>query len=479
MALVGVFVIGPRIGKFGPDGKVNRIPPHNMTMAYLGTFILFFGWFGFNCGSTLEATPDIAAIALNTLLAACFGSISAAALSWYFCQMKRPEGEMIANGMLGGLVGITAGCYFVNTTGAALIGLSSGVVVYFGSLFIERVLKLDDVVGAISVHGFCGAWGTLCVGFFIRPELLGEMTRMQQIGIQALGVGAAFVWTVGVGFVLLKFIDFIFGGLRVSPEDEEMGLNVAEHGASSSLIDLANAMHRATTSGRFDESVKVEVEHGTEIGDLGRGFNQMVDAVSTALAETRRQVQAVSKARRDTEKARSVLEGNREAFQQRIDEIASNLGTMMHQTQEALRGISVSAGSVAESVNGLQGESDAITGMVDTIENIALTTKLLSLNALVEAAHAGEQGRTFAVVAESMTELSDRTNQATGSISQVVDNISTRLSQLLESAEKQMRTVESGIEQINQAAGLVRSLLDSDTEQAAQVHDLNVAPRAV
>ena len=171
MALAGVIIVGPRIGKFeidkvtGKKIKANKIAPGDMRFIFLGTFILFFAWFGFNCGSTLTANSDIALIALNTTLSACFGCISASILSWIFHPRKKIEGEMIANGVLAGLVGITAGCAYVGTTGACLIGLIAGVIVFLGSHFIEKVLKLDDVVGAIPVHGFCGAWGTLAVGF--------------------------------------------------------------------------------------------------------------------------------------------------------------------------------------------------------------------------------------------------------------------------------------------------------------------------
>ena len=278
MALAGVIVIGPRIGRFDADGKPRKIHPHNLLMVFLGTFILFFGWFGFNCGSTLAATTDIAGIAVKTMLAACFGGLTSSAISW-LGKDKRPEPEMVANGILGGLVAITAGCACVSTVGAAIIGVIAGGLVVGATHVIERVFKLDDVVGAIPVHGVCGAWGTIAVGLFIMPEqLAGGTSRWTQLGVQSLGVAVAFVWAFGLGMIVLKIINAI-SPLRVDEEHERVGLNVAEHGATSSILDLANAMHHATHRGEFTESNKVEVEFGTEVGDLATAYNQMVDAI--------------------------------------------------------------------------------------------------------------------------------------------------------------------------------------------------------
>lgn len=293
IALASIIVIGPRIGKFTADGKPQKIQPHNLPLAFLGTFVLLFGWFGFNCGSTLAATTDIGPIAANTMIAACFGGIVTAALTW-MGPTKRPEPEMIANGVLGGLVGITAGCAAVGTIGAVFIGLISGALVYYATNFIERGLKLDDVVGAVAVHGVCGAWGTIAVALFILPGNMPEdATRFSLLGVQLLGVTACFFWTFGTAFVVLKTIA-LFIPLRVDEKDEIEGLNVAEHGATSSLLELANAMHTATTKGEYSESVKVEVEYGTEVGDVSRCFNSMVDAIRS----DRQQIEVASQKQR-------------------------------------------------------------------------------------------------------------------------------------------------------------------------------------
>ena len=165
IGLAGAWVIGARLGKFGPDGKPRPIPGHNIPMVMLGTFILAFGWFGFNPGSTLSATDNrIAIIAVNTMLASASGALFATlAMMWKF---GKPDPSMMCNGMLAGLVAITAPCAFVNSLGAVLVGAIAGVLVVASVFFIERVLKLDDPVGAISVHGTCGSWGVLSVGLF-------------------------------------------------------------------------------------------------------------------------------------------------------------------------------------------------------------------------------------------------------------------------------------------------------------------------
>lgn len=221
-ALAGAIMLGPRLGKYSPDGKARAIPGHNMPLAALGVFILWFGWFGFNPGSTTAAIPDIAMIAVNTNLAAAAGTIGALITAWI--MFKKPDASMTMNGSLAGLVGITAGCNNVNPSSAVLIGLIAGVLVVFSVVLIDKILKVDDPVGAISVHGVCGAWGTLAAGLFNAGG-----TSLQMVGVQALGILAAFAWSFLVSLLLFKIIKATVG-LRVSPEEEMEGLDVQEHG---------------------------------------------------------------------------------------------------------------------------------------------------------------------------------------------------------------------------------------------------------
>jgi Amt family ammonium transporter len=227
LALAGAIVLGPRYGKYGPDGQARAIPGHNIAIASLGVFILWFGWFGFNPGSTTFGDGDIGRIAVTTNLAAAGGAITALFTSW--ALFKKPDGSMALNGALAGLVAITAGCANVSPVGALLIGLFAGIIVVYSVLFIDRVLKVDDPVGAVSVHGVCGAFGTLAVGLFAVDGGLFYGGGLELLGIQALGVGAAFVWAFGLGLVLFKIISATVG-LRVSEQEELQGLDINEHG---------------------------------------------------------------------------------------------------------------------------------------------------------------------------------------------------------------------------------------------------------
>lgn len=221
-ALAGAIVLGPRIGKFSKDGKPKAIPGHNLVLAALGTFLLWFGWFGFNPGSTTTANTDIALIAVTTNLSAAAGAVAAMFTAWI--KLGKPDGSMALNGALAGLVGITAGCANVSPLSAVIIGLVSGVLVVFSVLFIERVLKIDDPVGAVSVHGVAGAWGTLAAGIFNVGGF-----SLDVIGVQVIGIAAAFLWVFPTAFIMFKIIQKTIG-LRVTEEEELDGLDIGEHG---------------------------------------------------------------------------------------------------------------------------------------------------------------------------------------------------------------------------------------------------------
>jgi Amt family ammonium transporter len=217
-------VLGPRIGKFSKDGKVKPIPGHNLPLAALGVFILWLGWFGFNPGSTTAANKDIAMIFVNTNLAAAAGAILAMVTAWI--KFKKPDVGMSLNGALAGLVAITSPCATVTPFSSVIIGAVAGVIVVVSVLFIDR-MRIDDPVGAISVHGVNGAWGTLAAGIF---NIGG--TSVKIIGVQLLGIVAAFIWAFGAGFLMFKIIEKTVG-LRVTPEEELEGLDYGEHGASA------------------------------------------------------------------------------------------------------------------------------------------------------------------------------------------------------------------------------------------------------
>ncbi|MDD2465488.1 MAG: ammonium transporter [Desulfobulbus sp.] len=221
-ALAGAIVLGPRIGKYGPKGEVRAIPGHNIPMAAVGVFILWLGWFGFNPGSTTTGDSSIAMIFVTTNLSAAAGAVSAMFTSWL--MFKKPDVGMSLNGALAGLVGITAGCANVTPGSSIIIGLIAGVLVVVSVVALDR-MHIDDPVGAVSVHGVCGAWGTLAAGLFNMEGMTAKI-----IGVQLVGIGTAFVWAFGVSFILFKVIDMTMG-MRVSEEEEMIGLDISEHGA--------------------------------------------------------------------------------------------------------------------------------------------------------------------------------------------------------------------------------------------------------
>ena len=241
LALVGAWMIGPRIGKFKKDGTPMPIPGHSIPMAIVGTFILAFGWFGFNPGSTLAGGDlRISVVAVNTMLASAFGALAATFWMWKV-RLGKPDPSMMCNGLLAGLVAITAPCGFVSAPVACLIGLIAGVLVIEAALFIEGTLKIDDPVGAVAVHGVNGAWGCLALGLFADGTygdgwnlVPGTVTGLfygnaSQFYAQIIGVVTNIVAVGILGLIMFKVIDVVIG-LRVPAEDEMAGLDVPEMG---------------------------------------------------------------------------------------------------------------------------------------------------------------------------------------------------------------------------------------------------------
>ena len=225
-ALVGAAVVGPRAGKFEADGKINTIPGHNIVLGALGVFILWFGWFGFNPGSTLAAVPDLGRIAMTTNLAAAAGACATMIITWV--RHGKPDVGMTLNGALGGLVAVTAGTAVVSMWGAIAIGVISGFVVVYGVVLLEQVLKIDDPVGAVPVHCMCGVSGTIMVGLFSVDGGLFYGGGLHLLGVQFIGVGAVALWTIVSTILLFSAIKATIG-LRVDNEDEAMGLDYGEH----------------------------------------------------------------------------------------------------------------------------------------------------------------------------------------------------------------------------------------------------------
>ncbi len=231
-SLAGVIVLGPRIGKYDEDGNPQSIPGHSLMLGALGVFILWFGWYGFNAGSTLAAVgQDFGTVAVATTLSAAAGAIGAMSVAWGNRQFGRPDPGMTLNGALGGLVGITAAPDIIPFGWAVVVGLVAGAIVVVGIIAIERA-GIDDPVGAITVHGLCGVWGVLAVGIFGADVGLLAGGGLAQLGSQAIGLLAIGGWTFVTSTMVFRGLDAVLG-LRVSAAEELAGLDRVEHGASA------------------------------------------------------------------------------------------------------------------------------------------------------------------------------------------------------------------------------------------------------
>jgi Amt family ammonium transporter len=274
-ALAGALVLGPRIGRFGKDGRAHPIPGHNLPYAVLGTLILWFGWFGFNPGSTLSVDLGgvgfFAYVALTTNVAAAAGAVGGIATAWVV--LKKPDISMMLNGVLAALVAVTAASGFVAPWAAVVIGAVAGVIAVVGVIAVERV-GIDDPIGAVSVHGMAGVWGTLATGLFAVPSLAHRLATggggfvytgsLHQLGVQALGIGAVGVFTFSASFGVLWTMNRVWG-IRVEDHVETAGLDVSEHGASG-----------------YPEFVVLTAGHGREEQHLRRGSERRVKAVEEA-----------------------------------------------------------------------------------------------------------------------------------------------------------------------------------------------------
>jgi len=281
IALAAVIILGPRTGRFRKDGTIREFNGSNVPLSLLGTLLLFFGWFGFNGGSTGAFNENVPLTLINTLLGGASGLVTTIALCYVI--HRRPLVFKIMNGLLGGLVSITASCHSVTAFEAILIGSMGGVVVMFAERLLERCY-LDDAVGAIPVHLAAGIWGTLAVGLFGDAKSLGTgLDGNQQLAIQIIGVTVCFISVFGISFIFI-FIANRLWGIRVSRAAEEAGLNVAEHRANDDVEELLTVMQEQTNS--RDLSLRASQEPFTQAGQIGVHYNNLVWSLEESAKET-------------------------------------------------------------------------------------------------------------------------------------------------------------------------------------------------
>lgn len=282
VALAGVIVVGSRTGRFVAGERPRVIPAGNLPMAMLGLLILFFGWFGFNGGSTLAMDGRVPGILVNTTLAAVGGILTGLLIGWRF--RGYPEVLYALNGAIAGLVAITAGAHALSAANAVMVGGVGAILMVLCHEMLLR-LRVDDAVGAIPAHLAAGIWGTLAVGLFGDLSALGtELERHQQVGVQLLGILVCGLWSFVTAYLLLRLINRLMP-LRVTPLDESLGLNVSEHGARDELAELIQTMNEQASSGTLDR--RVAVEPFTEVGQIAVHYNRLMDTLARAMDQTR------------------------------------------------------------------------------------------------------------------------------------------------------------------------------------------------
>jgi Amt family ammonium transporter len=271
VSLATLLIVGARQGRFSQDGQTHKIQGSNMPFSVLGAFLLWFGWIGFNGGSTLAMNDQVPGIVVNTVLAAVAGMVTAAALSEL--QHGLLEVEAIINGSLAGLVAITACCHVVPTGLALVVGATGAAVTLLVDYWLTR-WRIDDAVSAVAVHGGGGVWGTLCVALFGRLSVIDTgLNRLEQLLVQLLGIGVCLLWSFGVSWCVLVLLNRVLP-LRVSARAESLGLNISEHRAKTDTYDLFQVMDQQART--QDLSLRVPIEPFTEIGHIATRYNQVM-----------------------------------------------------------------------------------------------------------------------------------------------------------------------------------------------------------
>jgi Amt family ammonium transporter len=505
IGLAAIVVAGARIGRFDENGNSLPIHGHSAVLATTGALILWVGWIGFNGGSTTAGTPAFAHIVSNTILSACFGGAVAMIIGRWHEGLHRPVWPI--NGVLGGLVGITAGCDVLDTYGAITVGLSSGAVVFYATLLLERVLKLDDAVGAVAVHGVCGAWGTVLLAVIMPSDALGETSRLGQVGVQLLGVGVAFTWAFGSAYAVFKLID-VTVGLRVSAADELEGLNSAEHGTTLGTGLLQQALNDLA-AGKADLSRRLDESTGDEAAELAYSFNRLMAkledlidgiaggaqrlvAASLDLNATSTQLSSNSKGMlaraEDVSATTERVSGNVDSMATAVGGVDNNVGdisshasevsqhmaavsgevrnmasameTIAAGAREAKRIADSAVGRVTEAtstINTLGEASDRIGAVLEAIRKIAKQTRMLALNATIEAERAGAAGKGFAVVAGEVKRLADDTATATETIESRIAEIRGGTGQAVDA----ISAISAVIDQVNTAVADISGSADA------------------
>ncbi|EQA70675.1 ammonium transporter [Leptospira noguchii] len=507
IALAGVIVLGPRKDKFKEDGTPRKIHGHNLTFSVLGVFILWFGWYGFNGGSALSFTDEVPLIILNTSLAGSVGGIVAITFSWIFYRVASVEDCM--NGVLGGLVAITAGCHAFQPYASLIVGATAGLSVVATSWVLEKILKLDDVVGAFPVHGVCGIIGTL---------LLPILSENQDIRIypQLIGVLTCSFWAFGLGMILFLILKISIG-IRVNEEFEEKGLNVTEHGAGSSWIDLIHSL-KDLSKGGGDLTRKIHVDSGTEAGAIAFLMNrylanlgQMIYTIKEKSIELEhssseisvawgKMSQGIQKQAANLGEVTSIFDSFRESFQRISSSAAqqkemetsaskllnelvfgfqkfdSDLKNSSEKSEESVKTIDLSRkelNHLETDINDIGSSVKKVEGLVKLLGDISAKLGMLSINASIEAARSGSVGKGFGVVAEEISKLASSTQESTKKASEILGEIQSTVSRGKNTVQTSVEFFKNLTEEFRFLAEIYITIRKSSSHYSNLITNLN------
>ncbi len=580
VGLAAAWMLGPRIGRFAADGTPQDIQGHDISYSAIGVFILWFGWFGFNGGSTLVGDESVPQVVLNTMLAPAAAGVTCFFLSMLITHNTLVEVEKVLNGILAGLVGITAGCAAVEPVGAIMIGISSGIVYLFAEWLLLK-LRIDDPLNAIPVHGFCGAWGTLALAFFAPVEQLPAGGHLAQAWIQLIGIISVFAWAFSTGLILFWLFK-IFGVLRVSPEDEETGLNITEHGAKTIWLDTMQTMQQIIHDGNL--SRRVAEEYGTEAGQVAKMFNHflgeleetvnkadaiskgfiqqniaikgnqdllgqamahMVESLNGIVEQVNQFAVAIGGMSSQLSSAHELIDNKNNQLLHAVDEGNHSLSTMnhvleevessknelttdLHHLEKVVSGVDLAINNtrknveavkfqmgqisqfsehslkssetmLSETQKGIHAVNEANTGMnniaetvddlslqihqldkssvaiqeiVETVNDISFQTNLLALNASVEAARAGEAGNGFAIVANEVRKLAQKSSVAAKDIKDHIETIRSQTQSTVEATKSGRRVIDNGLEKVNLVKSSFDMIQQSVFQSKQQIEDI-------